>query len=127
MGLRVFLDGVMCFKVRMGVGVGVFLDGVLCFEMGVGVFLDGVLCFEVGVGVFLDGVLCFEVGVGVFLDGDRAVPSFVYISLLETLLEDIYLFLKIYIYIYIYIINRNLFYIIFAILKQHFVVVVDLM
>jgi hypothetical protein len=37
------------------VGLRVFLDGVLCFEVGVRVFLDGVLCFEVGVRVFLDG------------------------------------------------------------------------
>jgi hypothetical protein len=45
MGLRVCFDGVLCFKVR--VGVGVFFDGVLCFKVGVrtgvrvGVFLDG--------------------------------------------------------------------------------------
>jgi hypothetical protein len=71
------------------VGLRVFLDGVLCFEM------------DVGVRVFLDGVLCFEmdVGVRVFLDGDREeVPFSVYISLLEMLSEDILLFLNIYIY-----------------------------
>jgi hypothetical protein len=41
-GLRVFFDGVLCFKVRMGVGV-FFDDGVLCLKarVGVGVFLDG--------------------------------------------------------------------------------------
>jgi hypothetical protein len=38
-GLRVFFDGVLCFKVRMGVGV--FLDGVISFKARVGVFLDG--------------------------------------------------------------------------------------
>jgi hypothetical protein len=74
MGLRVFLDGVLCFKVRVGVGVRVFLDGVLCFKVRVGV----------GVRVFLDGVLSFKARVGVFLDGDiKSAPS-------ETLLKDIF-------------------------------------
>ena len=85
----------------MLVGLRVFLDGVLCFEVGVRVFFDGVLCFEVGVRVFLDGVLCFEAGVRVFFDGDRGAPSSIYISSLETLSEDIFLFLNIYIYILI--------------------------
>jgi hypothetical protein len=69
----------------------------------VGIFFDGVLCFEmdVGVRVFFDGVLCFEVDVGVrvFFDGDREeAPSSIYISLLEPLSEDMFLFLNIYIY-----------------------------
>jgi hypothetical protein len=70
------------------VGLRVFLDGVLCFEVGVRVFLDGVLCFEVGVRVFLDGVLCFKVGVSVrvFLDGDdREAPCSIYFSSLKIL------------------------------------------
>jgi hypothetical protein len=78
MGLRVFLEGVLCFKVGVR-RVGVFLEGVLCFKVGVrrvGVFLEGVLCFKVGVRA--------GVRVGVFLDGDSSsTPS-------KTLSEDIY-------------------------------------